>query len=114
MSATEFYKVDTPNKPQRNENPTGKWPNLTYRNHDVTIDAKHVLRTSHRAVCQRDTQQKVSLQLSFVWGINVIQFSCCNASNRFSGSDYSGNMSTFPSVADLDRKDAMSNHLVPT
>lgn len=25
VSATEFYEADTPNKPQRNENPTGKW-----------------------------------------------------------------------------------------
>lgn len=88
--------------------------NLTYRKHDVTTDAKHVLWTSQRAVCQRDTQQKGSLQLGSVWGINATQFSCCNASNGFSGSDYSGNMSTFHSVADLDRKDVMSNHLVLT
>lgn len=114
VSATEFYEADTPNNPQRNENPTGKWSNLTYRKHDVTTDAKHALWTSQRAVCQRDTRQKVSLQLSSVWGINATQFSCCNASNGFSGSDYSGNMSTFHSVADLDRKDVMSNHLVLT
>lgn len=115
MSATDRVKL-TPKEPQRSWNPTGKWPNLTYRrrkNHDVTIDAKHGLWTSQRAVRQPDTQQKGSSQLSFVWGMNVTQFSGCIASNGFSGSDYSGGESTFHSVADLDRQDVMSKHLVP-
>lgn len=78
----------------------------------MTIDAKHGLWTSQRAVRQPDTQQKGSSQLSSVWGMNVTQFSCCIASNGFSGCDYSGNESTFHSVADLDRQDVMSKHLV--
>lgn len=78
----------------------------------MTIDAKHGLWTSQRAVRQPDTQQKGPSQLSFVWGMNVTQFSCCIVSNGFSGSDYSGDESTFHSVADLDRQDVMSKHLV--
>lgn len=80
----------------------------------MTTDANHVLWTSQRAVRQRVSQQKASLQPGFVWGVNVLQFSCCYASNGFSASDHCGNVSTFAAVADLDRKDAMSNHLVLT
>lgn len=71
--------------------------NIQGGDHNVTIDAKHGSWTSQRAVRQRDTQQKGSLQLGFVWGINVTQFSCCNVSNGFSGSDYSGDVPTFHS-----------------
>lgn len=115
MCQRQTWMTLTPKEPQRSWNPTGKGPNLTYRrekNHDVTIDAKHGLWTSQRAVRQPDIQQKGSSQLSFVWGMNVTQFSCCIASNGFSGSDYSGDESTFHSVADLDRQDVMSKHLV--
>lgn len=80
----------------------------------MTIGAEHSVWTSQRAVHQRNTQQKVSLELGSVWGRNVRQFSCGNVSNGFPSSDYSGSISTFHSAADLDRKDAMSNHLVLT
>lgn len=79
----------------------------------VTIDVKHGFWTSQRGILQHNTQQKkpFTIPKNFVWGLNVTQFSRCKASNGFSDSDYSGNVSTFHAGVDLHRKAAMSTIL---